>query len=235
MASTPKQVPPPAGVDAQHDYRRDVAHNAGLPSWWILSLGVAGEDEIVTVGIGVLCNGGDMAIIASDLRTSFPRSNICPNDDTGKTWDFNIPIPLIAAVAGTLGDCATVVSELNRLLREHAKKGEIFTENVENAVRDARLKGWARCVDWAIRMSYGITLKQWQTGKVPGGKIDQFIHDSVTKLIDAQPFNVELLLAGYSSRGNILFYKGSRKTPIEPGVAPGVLVIGSGGNWRRII
>ena len=74
---------------------------------------------------------------------------------------------------------ATVVSELNRILGECSRKGEIFTEHVENAVRDARLKGWARCVDWEMRMAYGITLKQWQTGKVPSGKIDQFIHDSI--------------------------------------------------------
>jgi hypothetical protein len=186
------------------------------------------ENE-VTVGIGALCNSGDIAVIASDTRTSFPRSNVRPHDETGKTWDFSIPNPLIAAVAGRLGDCATVVSELNRLLGECSRKGEIFTEHMENAVRDARLKGWARCVDWKMRMAYGITLKQWQTGKVPSGKIDQFIHDSIRALIDGQPFDVELLLAGYSTRGNILFYKGSRKSPLEPGIAPGILVIGSGG------
>ncbi len=80
-----------------------------------------------------------------------------------------------------------------------------------------------------MRMSYCITLRQWQTGKVPSGKIDQYIHDAIRALIDAHSFNVELLLAGYSARGQIIFYKGSRKYPIEPGIAPGVLVIGSGG------
>jgi hypothetical protein len=183
----------------------------------------------VTIGIGTLCNGGNLAVIGSDMRTTFPRSAVRPHDDTGKTWDFDIPFPLMAAVAGRLGDCVTVVSELNRLLREFSGKGDVWTEHVEDAIRNARLKGWARVVDWAIRMNYGMTLRQWQTGKVPGGKIDKFIHDSVRNLINAQPFNVELLVAGYTSQGNILFYKGSCKRMIEPGIAPGVLVIGSGG------
>ena len=115
--------------NGEHYCLLDVTLRKGLPSWCeqLASFSIcSGMESEVTVGIGALCNGGDRAVIATDTRALFPRSNVRPHDETGKTWDFNIPNPLIAAVAGRLGDCATVVSELNRLLRECSKRARFL-------------------------------------------------------------------------------------------------------------
>jgi hypothetical protein len=124
----------------------------------------------VTVGIGVLCQRGTTAVIASDLRTTYPQSAVDANDVTGKQWDFDVPFPVVACVAGKLGACQAVVDELNNRLRKLViRNAPIHCEHIENAIREARARTFRRLADWSIRMAYGMTLREWQRGKVPGG------------------------------------------------------------------
>lgn len=183
----------------------------------------------MTIGISVLCDRGSVAVVASDMRSSYPRSAIQPHDWTGKQWDFDVPFPVIACVAGTLGICQPVVDELNNRLRKLPRKASVYCEHIENAIRDARSRTFRRYADWRIRMSYGMTLMEWQRGKVPGGKMNKLIHDEVARFIDGLQFRVELLVAGFLTNGDILFYKASGKRYIEGSASPGVYVIGTGG------
>lgn len=183
----------------------------------------------MTVGIGVLCQHAVSAVIASDMRATYPKSAIDPNDLTGKQWDFDVPFPVVACVAGRLGLCQPVIDELNNRLRKLPLKNGVHCEHIENAIRDARSRTFRRYVDWCMRMSYGMTLREWQRGKVPGGAIDQLIHDEIRKFIDAAEFQVALIVAGFLPDNNILFYKASGKGHIEASATPGVYVIGTGG------
>ncbi len=185
------------------------------------------RDEQVTIGIGALCNRGTIAVVASDMRATFPRSNIEPNDMAGKQWDFNVSFPIAACVAGTLGLCQPVVDELSHRMSKLPRP--VYCEHIENAIRDARFHIYQRYVDSAIRMQYGMTLREWQRGKVPGGKIDRFIHDAVRSLIDDLGFVVELIVVGFLPDGNVVFYKASGRRHVEASTTPGVYVIGSGG------
>jgi hypothetical protein len=183
----------------------------------------------VTIGIGALCRGGETAVIASDMRTSFPKSNVQPHDWTGKQWDFDVPFPIAACVAGRLGMCQPVVDELNnRLSKLSRKQAHLHCEHVENAIRDSRAHTFRRYVDWSIRMQYCMTLREWQRGKVPGGKMDKLMHDYVAAVIDGIKFDVALIVAGFLPDGNILFYKAEGKNYVEASATPGVYVIGSG-------
>jgi hypothetical protein len=50
-------------------------------------------------------------------------------------------------------------------------------------------------------MAYGMTLKEWQRGKVPGGAMNQLVHDEVRQFIDGLDLPVELILAGFLPDG----------------------------------
>jgi hypothetical protein len=184
----------------------------------------------VTIGIGALCNGGITAVIASDMRTTYPKSATDPNEVTGKQWDFPVPFPVVACVAGRLGLCQPVIDEISiRLSKLPFEKG-VFCEHIENIIRDSRTRTFKRYVDWRVRMSYdGMTIGQWQRGKVPGGQMNQLIHDEVTKFIDGLEFYVGLIVAGFLPDGNILFYRAVGKNHIETSATPGIHVIGTGG------
>jgi len=184
----------------------------------------------VTVGIGAMCNHGATGVLASDLRATFPRSRIGEHDFTGKQWDFDVPFPLVACVAGKLGLCQPVVDELNnRLLKLVEKEERIYCEHIDNAIRDARSHMFRRYADWSIRMAYGLTLREWQRGKVPGGEMNKFIHDSVRALLDGLSFEVGLIVLGFLSDGNPIFYRAIGKHHNEATATPAVYVIGSGG------
>jgi hypothetical protein len=148
---------------------------------------------------------------------------------TGKQWDFDCPFPVVACIAGTLGLCQPVVDELNNKLRKFREGQPVHCEHIENAILEARSRTFRRYADFSLRMSYGLTLREWQRGKVPGGHMNQFIHDAVRSFLDGLSFEVALIVAGFLPDGNLLFYKASGKRHVEASTTPGVYVIGSGG------
>jgi hypothetical protein len=185
------------------------------------------EDE-VTVGIGVLAEGGRMAVIACDLRTTYPKSNVAPHDDSAKQWDFPLPFAATACVAGTMSVAQPLTDELAVELKRVSKQKTIYNEHVEDAIDRARYRVHRRRVDWEFRTTYGLTLSQWQKGKVPGGKLDPLILKAGEVLIAHTALPVEILAAGYIN-GRILFYKASGRKQLEASSSPGIFVIGTGG------
>ena len=136
--------------------------------------------------------------MASDLRATFRSSNVAPNDNCGKQWDFSVRFPIAACVAGQFGTCQPLVDELdNRLVRKLPKKGNIYCEHIENAIDCARFRTFRRFADWSLKMAYGLTLNQWLLGKVPGGVVNKRIHDEVRAFIDGLEFPAELLVADF--------------------------------------
>jgi hypothetical protein len=213
-------------VDNFHDYlldevgASDYASDCG-PVWpfggWVM-----------TVGIGVLCGGGTTAVISSDMRASF-RGGISPNDVSGKQWDFDVPYPLMACVAGKLCLCQPLVDELQNYLAKNVPRDQVYAEHIENAINHARARTFARTVDWQMKMAYCMGIKEWQRGKVPHGKMDATVHAELTKFVDGVEFPVEVIVLGFLPDMNIAFFKASRKNIIEQSTSPGIYVIGSGG------
>jgi len=189
---------------------------------------VLGGDE-VTVGIGVLCQHAVTAIIVSDMRASYPKSAVDPNDLAGKQWDMDFPSPVVACVAGKLGLCQPVVDELSNQLSKLPFDKGVHCEHVENAINHARFRTFRRYADWSLKMSYGLTLREWQRGKVPGGEMNKLVHDEVRKFLDNLSFEVALVIAGYLPDNNLLFYRAVGKYHIEASSSPGIYVIGTGG------
>jgi len=224
-----------SGHEFTQDYLLDVTASADyaaacepIEDWSPRGTGIFGGDE-VTVGIGVLCQHGTTAVIASDMRAIYPKSAVDPNDLTGKQWDFAVPFPLMACVAGRLGLCQPVIDELSHRLSKLPFDKGIGCEHIENAIRDARFRIFRRYADWCMRASYGMTLREWQRGKVPGGEMSKLIHDEVRSFLDNLSFQVALIVAGFLPDGNMLFYKAEGKNHIEASSTPGIYVIGTGG------
>ena len=184
----------------------------------------------MTVGIGVLAEGGKWVILGSDMRASWPKKNkVGPHDSVGKIWDLPRPFECAVCVSGTLSVAQPLVSELASLLIKIGTKDPIYGEHVENAIDDARYRTQRRRVDWELRTNYCITLKQWLTGNVPGGKMSPVIQKAGEAIIDSTPLPVEILLGGFV-RERLLFYKASGKRHLELCTSPPLFVIGEGGS-----
>ena len=202
------------------DYPLDVTPPSAYPYTYDSS------EEQVTVAIGVLAEGGDMAIIGSDLRASFPR--LPPNETCGKAWILPRPFNCGVAAAGTLRDCQPFVDHLWGNIKKLGKSAEIFNEQLESAIDDARFRVWKRRVDWKMRMTYCTTLAEFKRGKIPSGKLDPLLLKACEVLASNTPLNVQAIIAGFI-RGRGIFYRTSLKDPIECSSTPGIYAIGLGG------
>lgn len=193
------------------------------------------EDYPVTLGIGVICEGGKYVVLASDTRASYgdpDASGISPNDSIGKQWDFH-PMRLVTSVAGRLGVAHNVVSqitiELERVVKLQARGKIICREHIENAIDDARAHEMARRYNSAAKINFHVTLSQLLCGKLPHGPIDKYAWNQIRTIVFKQPLPAELIVGGFLGDEPILI-KASGKRELETDADPPMFVIGSEGS-----
>jgi len=188
----------------------------------------------VTVGIGALSEHGDMVIMGTDMRATFPRLATA-HDECAKAFLMNRPTLFGVAVAGTLRVAHPFVDFLSfyleRLAKESKEDGKQITrQEVESVIDLSRFRIFRRLVDWELKMSYGMSLDEWKSGKVPGtGKMNRLVLEAGKTLMKATDLPMEALIAGFIDGGDLVCYKASRKRHLEVVTAPGFQVIGTGG------
>ena len=191
----------------------------------------------VTIGIGVLCDGGETAILASDMRVTYGSSPVSPNDSAGKQYDFP-PYLLAATIAGRASINQSVISviadELSRLLAARQKQpdGVFVSDHVRHIVNFARKRELRKLQDCAMESELGTNLHNWQSGKLPNDcKMDALaLRWGLTILARVkQEFGsqVGLIVVGFADNG-IVFLRAVGAEPIEDTAAPECYVIGSG-------
>jgi hypothetical protein len=181
----------------------------------------------VTVGIALLSENSDTIILGTDLRSTIPGM-LTPNEQTGKAWDLPEPFDGGIATAGILRDCQPFVDQLYVNFAKLRKTNPLYSEHIETAIDEARLRVWTRRANWAMKTSYGLSIKQWLTKKIASKKLAPMFVEAGRLLLQGIPFKAEALVAGYC-RGQVFFYKASGKRVLEGSVAPGIMVIGTGG------
>jgi len=181
----------------------------------------------MTVGIGVLAESMDMVIVGCDMRATFPRLGTA-HEECAKAWILEKPFQCGVAVAGKLRIAQPFVDYLTFNMTQVAKEPTIYREHVETAIDAARFRIWKRLLDWEMKKSYGLSLSDWQCGKVPAGKLDPLTLKAGKVLIATTQLDLEALVAGFVN-GQLLFYKASVMHPLEAVSTPGVQVIGTGG------
>jgi hypothetical protein len=190
-------------------------------------------DEVgvpMTIGIGVLGGSADFAILASDMRATYPRSAVDPNDFVGKQSGYD-DIPrfesVVCSIAGRLGVTHDVESQLALEFKKLSRKKKIFREHVQNAIDKARIHELRRRYDWALKVNFfGLSCSQLLRGKLPQGKLDREAIKAAEAVCDAYEFPVELIIGGFVD-GEPLLFKATGKEHIQGESSPAVYVIGS--------
>jgi hypothetical protein len=200
------------------------------------------EGDDVTVGIGVLCEGGDCAILATDLRVTYGRTKVTPHEKAGKLYSFP-PFNFAGAIAGSPSSTHAIVSELSGQLRNllkawviaREKKPEIQIqfEHVKNAIEFARKKELRRLQACAMESQLGTGLADWLAGKLPDGRqFNEYAHREGLRILKGvrteMPFQCAFLLVGFL-REHPLFFRGLGAEPIEETATPAIHVIGGQG------
>jgi hypothetical protein len=171
--------------------------------------------------------------MASDMRATYgtePHGRnyeaVGPNDQCGKMFQI-APFPTMACVAGKMSQCHAVVAQLVFNIRKLAKIGQANREFAVAAIDDARVQEIHRLYNWTMHTSWGISLRDFATGKVPGGKLDKLLIRAGYHLLRKTPFEVQIIAGGFMGR-DTMFFRGANKLRLEQESSPGVYAIGAG-------
>lgn len=190
----------------------------------------------VTIGIGVLCDGGDTAILASDMRTSY-RSTAAPSDRGGKQYDFP-PFTLAAAIAGTVSINAAVASEMAYMLagllsaKRDYPNATIVARYIHWILNRARKKQLRAAQECAFEADLGLSLERWQRGKLrDADRLDDLAFryglQVLRRVRGELKEKLAVVVAGFVENGSV-FVRAIGAEPMEEASSPPVYVIGTG-------
>jgi hypothetical protein len=196
----------------------------------------------VTVGIGVLCEHGSCAVLASDTRVTYGRTKVNPHDFAGKQFDFP-PFNFAGAMAGSPSSTHAVFSEiagrLTRLLqmwladKPSLPDSLIHFEHIRNIVEASRKRELRRLQSCAMESDLGVSINDWIAGKLPTGQAfnELALREGLRvlrRVKDEMPQKAAILMVGFI-RENPIFCRGLGAAPIEEAASPHIHVIGGQG------
>ncbi|MGH9684860.1 MAG: hypothetical protein ACRD4S_14760 [Candidatus Acidiferrales bacterium] len=184
----------------------------------------------MTLGIGVLCDGGETIVLGSEKRASYGATEnvqINPNDEAGKQYRLK-PHKIFVCVAGSLSTCHAVYSQFAHLVDDFKDPINISAETLMALIDKARCHELKRIYDWEIKKKMGVSLHEWAIGKLPHGvKMHKLIVQYGLSILEQTPFKCELIVGGFIGDHGI-FFKASQKENLQEETSPGVYAIGIG-------
>lgn len=196
-----------------------------------------GEDD-VTVGIGVLCEGGNCAVLASDTRVTYGPMRVEPHNWAGKQYEF-APFNLAAAIAGSTSSTHAVISEfaadLRRLLlvKQNNSEFQIVFEHIRNAIERARKRELRRLQGCEMESELGVSLQDWLIGKLPSGvTFNEYAHREGMRVLrhvrQEARGKIGIIVTGFLG-GSAVFLRGLGFEPVEDSASPAIYVVGGKG------
>jgi len=196
----------------------------------------------MTVGIGVLCEDGNCAVVASDLRVTYGKTLPNPQHDrASKQYDFP-PFNFVAATAGSTSSAHAIVSEcsgqLIRVLQAWIKVKDktpapvIHFEHIRDAIEAGRKRELRRLQACAVERKCGYSLEDWIAGQLPSGRPfhGYTVAEGLRVLREVRvemKSTVGIIVVGFL-RENPIFFKAIGAEPIEDSATPHNYVIGAG-------
>jgi hypothetical protein len=180
----------------------------------------------MTVGIGLLCDRGRHILLAADMRASY---GVSQNDQTGKLFD--LPFNFCGAIAGTIGWCDEIISELHWKMGK-LPENQLGAEKIREAILDSYTKIYVMLSDQELRNRLKITFDQYRHDK----NLVRRVRLAADEVLQAIEVDVDLIVAGFIKAGPVQFVAhGGTSVRINPEITPGNAVIGSGSiaalNW----
>lgn len=181
----------------------------------------------MTIGIGLLCNGGKNILLAADMRAGY--GDISQNDQTGKLFD--LPFNFCGAIAGTIGWCGEVISELHWQMGK-IPEAELGAEKIREAILESYTRIYRMLADQELRNALKVSLEQYYHDD----KLVSRVRREAREILRSIEVEVDLIVGGFVKEGPIQFVaQGGTSLKIQPEVTPGNAVIGSGAiaalNW----
>jgi hypothetical protein len=180
------------------------------------------DEENMTIGIGIVCDGGETILLSCDKRASYGNPPSLVTDSCGKLF-ASIEGKFYVVIAGTVNACQM----FEGYLAEHLKQfnGQIPSlDAAKTAMLDARTRLHSVLSDDQLRRELAISLEQ-----VHGSPdLSRQTMRQARKIIREIDVPIEVIAGGFASAGGIILAF-SRMSEIQETTTPGFHIIGSGG------
>ena len=181
----------------------------------------------MTVCIGALSLTGPSIVLAADTRVTHGTSPVDPNDQAGKQYPLP-PYNCATAIAGSVSECHEFVGRLVQQMELLAKTDrDPYREEVMEAINEARFQVFRPKIDWELRRSLGITLKEFHDRFLPPADFDIMAEKFGMQAIRGTPLNISCIVGGFTAE-NTMFFCAKGIEHIQSESSPGVHAIGSG-------
>src|SRR5207248_864562 len=110
----------------------------------------------------------------------------------GKQFDFRPAFNLYAAIAGTVCECHSVISELNEQVKRIPKETAQL-EHFIRAIYESQYHTWQPLCDHVMRFSLAITLSEWRGMR----EMKTTLYRAGRKLIKQTDLPVYLIVGGF--------------------------------------
>lgn len=190
--------------------------------------GAKRSGETVTIGIGLLCEGGKSILLGADKRGSYGSMTV--NDECGKL--FELPHGFQGAISGDISTCEQVISELFERID---KLSQWSVEFVKKAALEAAQHTHIAMLQGALMKNCGITWDHYLYDR----KIVKSVRAHAEAVVRETPLGVQAIIAGFNRQSPILLVS-TEDFDWREEVSPGIALIGSGSgaaqywlNFRR--
>jgi hypothetical protein len=176
------------------------------------------REDAMTIGIGLLCQSGKCILMGADKRGTYEFQKTA-NDECGKLFD--LPFGFYGAIAGTIGYCEPVISELGHRM-ELLNENERSVEYIKRELRSALLHTHIDLVQAALMQRCALTLNLYWKNK----KIAPDLRQYAQNVIESVQLPVQTIIGGFCRGTPILLV--SNGLEILEEVSPGKALIGGG-------
>ncbi len=181
----------------------------------------------MTVGIGLLCDGGNRIFLTADMRASY--GEVSQNDQTGKL--FELPFNFCGAISGTIGWCSEVLSELHHRMGK-LTEAEMSIEKLREAIQESYSRIFLLLAKEELWNGFKITVDQYLHDK----QLVRSIRNHAEAALKAIEVDVDMIVGGFVGTSPVLLVaNGGTIVTIRAEISPGNAVIGSGSiaalNW----
>lgn len=152
----------------------------------------------MTVGIGTICHGGSLILMAADTKGTYVNQSLGPNEYVGKQYD--LPMNFEVNIAGAVNLCNSVVAFLHEKMKSLQEMPKIYHDHIRLAIRDAQIAEIDFLMDYALMNELGMTRLEWMNAWPKNPRLRR-AGRAVFKMIR---FQLELTVAGFLNDHHVL-------------------------------
>lgn len=174
----------------------------------------------MTIGIGILCDGGNSIILLADTRATSAQTH---TDSCSKMYD--LAHDHCCVIAGDVGWAGQMANEFDYRMKL-LKRTKLVPQQVKKQYQDSRLQVYKELADATLQTTLGITFETFKTDP----SLTPSVRNRALEIVQQLVPDYCSIVGGFDKNGGPVFVCSMFNGLVMENASPGYFAIGSGGN-----